>query len=110
MTLNLRTCAGCVFDFVIEQVQQHPGLRERNLGILQGLTYAEGPAVQPEAWAALQSSSDSTRIPGGGESLDDLQQRMTAALLDIAGQYPGGHACLRCSSSNETEGEAMLLR
>jgi probable phosphoglycerate mutase len=80
-----------------EQVQQHPGLRERNLGILQGLTYAEGPAVQPEAWAALQSSSNGTRIPGGGESLDDLQQRMTETLLDIAGQYPGRHVWSDCS-------------
>jgi broad specificity phosphatase PhoE len=86
--LNVPACCICVYAF---QVQQHPGLRERNLGILQGLTYAEGPVKQPEAWAALQSSSNSTRIPGGGESLDDLQQRMTETLLDIAGQYSGGH-------------------
>ncbi|KAF6254738.1 pyridoxal phosphate-dependent transferase [Scenedesmus sp. NREL 46B-D3] len=76
------------------QVQQHPGLRERNLGLLQGLTYAEGPVAQPEAWAALQSSSNRTRIPGGGESLDDLQQRFTETLLDIAGQFPGKRVLL----------------
>ncbi|WIA37185.1 hypothetical protein OEZ86_014139 [Tetradesmus obliquus] len=76
------------------QVQQHPGLRERNLGLLQGLTYAEAPQAQPDAWAALQSSSSSTRIPGGGESLDDLQLRMAGALLDIAAQYPGKRVLL----------------
>lgn len=76
------------------QVQQHPGLRERNLGVLQGLTYAEAPQAQPDAWAALQSSSSSARIPGGGESLDDLQLRMAGALLDIAAQYPGKRVLL----------------
>eukprot|EP00882_Tetradesmus_deserticola_P020841 GHRQ01022526.1.p1 GENE.GHRQ01022526.1~~GHRQ01022526.1.p1 ORF type:complete len:378 (+),score=181.86 GHRQ01022526.1:160-1293(+) len=76
------------------QVQQHPGLRERNLGLLQGLTYAEGPVAQPAAWAALQRGSSSTRIPGGGESLNDLRQRMAATLLDIAGQYPGKRVLL----------------
>eukprot|EP00882_Tetradesmus_deserticola_P024666 GHRQ01026972.1.p1 GENE.GHRQ01026972.1~~GHRQ01026972.1.p1 ORF type:complete len:355 (+),score=168.09 GHRQ01026972.1:117-1181(+) len=77
-----------------KQVQQHPGLRERNLGLLQGLTYAEGPVAQPAAWAALQRGSSSTRIPGGGESLNDLRQRMAATLLDIAGQYPGKRVLL----------------
>jgi broad specificity phosphatase PhoE len=68
------------------------------LGLLQGLIYAEAPTAQPQAWAALQSSSSSTRIPGGGESLDDLQQRMTDTLLTIAAQYPGGHAACRSGS------------
>lgn len=70
------------------QVHEHPGLRERHMGVLQGLTYAEAPAQQPLAWVALQSDSSSTRIPGG-ESLIDLQERITATLLEIASWYPG---------------------
>lgn len=38
-------------------------LRERNLGILQGLTYAEAQAQHPQAYAAMTSSSLSVAIP-----------------------------------------------
>jgi broad specificity phosphatase PhoE len=72
-------------------VQQRVALRERNLGVLQGLTYADGPQAQPDAWAALQSSNSSVRVPGG-ESLDDLRARLTAAVLDIAAAHPGGES------------------
>lgn len=74
---------------LLVQVQEHPGLRERHMGLLQGLTYAEAPVKQPMAWAALYGDSSSTRIPGGGESLNDLQERITAALLEIASWHPG---------------------
>jgi broad specificity phosphatase PhoE len=72
------------------QVKEHAGLREREIGILQGLTNKEAPLQQPEAWAVLQSGDHSALIPGGGESLDDLKQRLSETLLDIAAQYPGG--------------------
>lgn len=68
----------------------HPGLRERALGALTGLTYAEAPAAQPEAWAALQAPGGDVRIPGGGESLLDLRARMQHTLLELAAAHPGG--------------------
>jgi hypothetical protein len=74
---------------LILQVQQHAGLRERHIGLLQGLTNKEAPFKQPEAWAALQSGDHSARLPGGGESLDDLKQRLAETLLDIAAQHQG---------------------
>eukprot|EP00878_Enallax_costatus_P011786 GHUV01012303.1.p1 GENE.GHUV01012303.1~~GHUV01012303.1.p1 ORF type:complete len:204 (+),score=63.17 GHUV01012303.1:210-821(+) len=100
------------------QVHEHPGLRERHMGLLQGLTYAEAPVKQPMAWATLYSDGSSTRIPGGGESLDDLQERITAALLEIASWHPGKrvlvvshggalHAVHRAARGFEAKGKVM---
>eukprot|EP00775_Hariotina_reticulata_P008455 gene8455-8639_t len=71
------------------QVQQHPGLRERHLGVLQGLTFDEAAAAEPEGWAALRSARSDAKIPGDGESLDDLQVRMVDAICEIASQHRG---------------------
>lgn len=80
-------------------MQLHPGLRERHIGVLQGLTNSEAPLQQPEAWAALQSGNHATRIPGGGESLNDLKERLRATLLGIAAQHPGGRCAGRVLGS-----------
>lgn len=61
--------------------------------VLQGLTYTDAPHAEPEAWAALQSDSTATQVPGG-ESLDELRERLTAAVLDLARSHPGG--CVLC--------------
>jgi broad specificity phosphatase PhoE len=55
---------------------------------LQGLTYTDAPHEQPDAWAALQSDNTATKLPGG-ESLDELRERLTAAVLDVARTHPG---------------------
>jgi probable phosphoglycerate mutase len=93
------------------QVQQHAGLREREIGVLQGLTRTDAPFKQPEAWAVLQSGEHSARIPGGGESLDDLRQRLTETLLDIAAQHPGDHFWLLAVglSSNMSQWVPVVL-
>ena len=57
----------------------------------QGLTYTDAPHAEPEAWACMQSDSTATKLPGG-ESLDELRERLTAAVLDVARSYAGG-AC-----------------
>uniref|UniRef100_A0A383V9P9 Phosphoglycerate mutase-like protein n=1 Tax=Tetradesmus obliquus TaxID=3088 RepID=A0A383V9P9_TETOB len=76
------------------QVTAHPGLRERHFGLLQGLTYEAAPAAQPQAWAVMQGSCVASRIPGGGESLQELDERIAAALLDIAAANPGKRVLL----------------
>ncbi|GAB4818808.1 hypothetical protein N2152v2_005854 [Parachlorella kessleri] len=68
---------------------QQPQLRERHLGVIQGLTYREAEVQMPEAYRALMSHSTSERIPGGGESAEDLQDRVEAALNAIARAHPG---------------------
>ena len=64
------------------------GLRERDVGILAGLTFAEAAQQHPEAWAALRSGSSSQRVPNG-ESLDELMARVAAVLEAMAARHPG---------------------
>jgi len=54
--------------------------------LLTGLTRAEAAVLQPEAWAALGSGGG---IPGGGESMEELEGRLAAALDDLAARYAG---------------------
>ncbi|MEW5313606.1 MAG: hypothetical protein WDW38_005161 [Sanguina aurantia] len=66
-----------------------PRLRERHLGLLQGLTYSEAPVQQPAAWECLRDKSFDTAVLGGGESAEDVRRRVVAALEDIAAAHPG---------------------
>jgi len=70
-------------------VTKVPDLRERHLGVLQGLTSKEAPLKEMEAWQALRTGSDDTKIPGGGESRGDVFRRATTAIDVIAGNHPG---------------------
>ncbi|CAL8465578.1 g5114 [Coccomyxa elongata] len=70
-------------------VALEPSLRERHLGVLEGLTGQEAAAQQPVAWSALCSGRSDARIPGGGESEDDLTARVVAGVEAIAARHPG---------------------
>jgi broad specificity phosphatase PhoE len=63
-------------------------LRERNIGIWQGLTFDEVRSWYPEEYAALLASVDTYRIPNG-ESRADVRERMLAAYRDIIQADPG---------------------
>eukprot|EP00197_Chlamydomonas_leiostraca_P008106 CAMPEP_0202867708 /NCGR_PEP_ID=MMETSP1391-20130828/9580_1 /ASSEMBLY_ACC=CAM_ASM_000867 /TAXON_ID=1034604 /ORGANISM="Chlamydomonas leiostraca, Strain SAG 11-49" /LENGTH=232 /DNA_ID=CAMNT_0049547771 /DNA_START=6 /DNA_END=701 /DNA_ORIENTATION=+ len=65
-----------------------PGLRERHLGLLQGLTPEEAVAAQPAAFEALRGGL-TARIPGGGESAQDVHDRVAAEVQRIAALHPG---------------------
>jgi len=54
-----------------------PGLRERSLGVFDGLTRAECETLHPEAW---QAWLDHKRPPSGAEADRDLAARVTAAI------------------------------
>ncbi|KAJ3676965.1 hypothetical protein LUZ60_002689 [Juncus effusus] len=64
-------------------------LRERNLGDLQGLTLADAQKEKPNAYKALNSQKRDQEIPGGGESLDQLNKRCISSLQKIATQHKG---------------------
>eukprot|EP01025_Chloroclados_australasicus_P057620 TRINITY_DN7191_c0_g2_i1.p1 TRINITY_DN7191_c0_g2~~TRINITY_DN7191_c0_g2_i1.p1 ORF type:complete len:281 (-),score=27.36 TRINITY_DN7191_c0_g2_i1:357-1199(-) len=66
-----------------------PGLRERNLGNLQGHTRQEAKVKQPEAWAALQSHDPNTPIPENGESASQFFERVCNTLQQIADENAG---------------------
>ncbi|GAX76341.1 hypothetical protein CEUSTIGMA_g3787.t1 [Chlamydomonas eustigma] len=91
------------------QVSQCPELRERNLGVLQGLTVQEAAFQQPIALAAMLSRKSTTLSPkeelvhhstaerregtaleGGVESVEEMMRRARAKLDSIASQHPGG--------------------
>lgn len=57
-------------------------LRERSIGLWQGLTLAEMRAWYPDEYNAMLKDVDGYRIPGG-ESRDDVRKRVTAALSDV---------------------------
>ena len=65
-----------------------PQLRERSFGALEGRTFAEVEAEQPEA-ARRWRQRDPDFGPPGGETLSDFHQRCTQALVAIAQQHLG---------------------
>jgi broad specificity phosphatase PhoE len=79
------------------QVQGRPELRERHLGVLQGLACSEAPAAQPAAWRALCGGDDGACVPGGGESAQQLFHRVRAAIDWLSEQHPG-EAHVRCEA------------
>jgi 2,3-bisphosphoglycerate-dependent phosphoglycerate mutase len=71
----------------------HTGLRERCFGSLEGMTWAEIEAQQPQQAVAWR-----TRVPdwapAGGESLVALRQRVLAVLNELAQRHLGQHIAL----------------
>ena len=63
-------------------------LRERHLGVLQGLTGSEASAGHPAAWQVFKSRNPDLPLEGG-ESLGDFSRRVVAFLSDMAGQHAG---------------------
>ncbi|KAI4325515.1 hypothetical protein MLD38_030903 [Melastoma candidum] len=71
------------------EVVQDAGLRERNLGDLQGIRLSDAADIKPEAYRAFLSHRTDEEIPGGGESIDQLYQRCTDSLQNIAQKHKG---------------------
>lgn len=79
-------------------MQTSQGLRERRLGVLQGLTRAEAVVQQPAAWAALLSDPQgpgaaahaATMRACGMEGEEEMQGRVVQAVQGVADQHPGG--------------------
>jgi probable phosphoglycerate mutase len=70
-------------------VRAEPGLRERHLGMLQGLTMAEFRERYPEHYARLRSADADYVIPEG-ESARQRHRRCVRCAAEIAGRHPGG--------------------
>lgn len=65
-----------------------PALRERHLGVLQGLTGDEARERAAQAWRTFKSRTPAQPLPEG-ESLADFAARAVAALKAIALRYTG---------------------
>jgi 2,3-bisphosphoglycerate-dependent phosphoglycerate mutase len=63
-------------------------LRERKLGVFQGLTSRECQARYPEDYARFHAREVEHAVPGG-ESIRDVNRRVSALFTDLAAQHPG---------------------
>lgn len=70
-----------------------PRLRERHLGVLQGLTGEEAKSRQPAAWQAFRSREPDP-ILDGGESLGAFTQRIRAFVEDMLKRHAGNRLLL----------------
>ncbi|MCG8425245.1 MAG: histidine phosphatase family protein [Proteobacteria bacterium] len=64
-------------------------LRERTLGQMDGLSFDRAAELFPEHWAQLQTRDTNARPPGG-ESLDQVFDRVSSGIDAIPAQHPGG--------------------
>jgi 2,3-bisphosphoglycerate-dependent phosphoglycerate mutase len=69
-------------------IRAEPGLRERHLGVFQGLTAVQVEAQQPEVWRRYRSEGPEYAMPGG-ESARQRFERTRAALNLIAAAHVG---------------------
>ena len=65
-----------------------PRLRERRMGIFQGLTPAEAEARYPDEYHRFRSHDPDYVIPGG-ESTRQLQARSVACITELAAHHAG---------------------
>lgn len=73
----------------LSEVVQDPGLRERNLGDLQGMTLQDSAKLKPQAYKDFLSRNFDQEIQGGGESINQLHKRCTSTLQKIAMKHIG---------------------
>jgi probable phosphoglycerate mutase len=64
-------------------------LRERRLGAFQGLTSRECQARYPEDYARFHGRDVDHAVPDGGESIRDVNRRVSAFFTELAARHPG---------------------
>lgn len=94
--LRAQQTAGCVLDAMRDHVTQQkvelqlrPDLRERCLGILEGLTLHQAAEEFPGAVHALCSGHMTAAIEGG-ETIAQFQARAESCVAATAALHPGG--------------------
>lgn len=69
-------------------VQPEPRLRERNLGLLQGLSPADAMQCYPEVYGRIKAKI-ADYLPPKGETAESVAYRAFAALEDLARRHAG---------------------
>ena len=75
------------------EITRTPALRERSVGLMEGLTFEEAAATHPEEYAALLRR-DFERVLAGGESYRQLLDRAAAELDRAVELHRGGTLAL----------------
>ena len=75
-------------DATDDDVVHHPELRERHMGLLQGVPRRDvrEDRTHARAWRAFRSGDDAASIPGGGESFDHLWDRTVGFVQHLAAE------------------------
>jgi probable phosphoglycerate mutase len=68
--------------------QPYSGLRERDLGVLEGLNTHEMEEAQPEVYTSFRNDGPDFQVPGG-ESFRQFYERCTASIEEIANKHKG---------------------
>lgn len=68
-------------------------LREMHLGLWEGTQRADRARLDQQVMAAWRDTPRRIRPPGG-ESIDELDERVSAALYDIITAYPDASVCM----------------
>ncbi|HVY05704.1 MAG TPA: histidine phosphatase family protein [Burkholderiales bacterium] len=76
------------FDDPDSRIARNPRLRERHLGVLQGLTGDEAMARQPAAWKVFKSREPEAALEGG-ESLGVFSDRILDFLAEALARHEG---------------------
>jgi alpha-ribazole phosphatase len=84
------TTARVLADSLGLPVRAEPGLREIRLGEWEGLLQSEIETRYAEAWLSRRADPVRARAPGG-ESAEEVAERVWAAADQIAARHPGGH-------------------
>jgi alpha-ribazole phosphatase len=68
-------------------VVSFPDLREKHFGVWEGMTFGEVAERFPEQWARWLADPPSVR-PDGGETYEEMRDRVLKALAGILAQHP----------------------
>lgn len=70
-----------------------PGILETNTGDWTGMPFADIAQKDAAVWNALHAHPSGTRIPGG-ETMDEIRERMATAVNDVCAAHPGAMVAL----------------
>lgn len=90
----LRT-AGAIAALLDREVVPDPRLRERNYGIVEGLTYAEVETRYPDVFARVRDGDPDFVVPGG-ESRRQHFERVREAFESLAVRHAGRRVVVVC--------------
>lgn len=68
-------------------------LRERNLGVMQGMKYRDVAKQHPQVWSAWKNFQPLPK-DADAESDEEVIARLRSGILDIATQYPGAKVAI----------------
>lgn len=80
--------AECISDKTGKPIIQDAGLRERHMGIFQGLTRKKMKEKYPTEWARYNSARKFTYVIPGGESQEQRSERSVRVVNALADRHP----------------------